>query len=134
MTTYTIEFNEGYISKEGTYNSTKELTKAIKEVLSYEPNLKGYNKFDIVVHREGKENFEARMDADHENFCIIAKFQHSADFYKSQRGIEYFQSMKKYLWADSADEMANFYQELANDCKETKLDQNADSWLWMCGE
>ena len=61
MTTYTIEFNEGYISKDGKYNSTKELTKAIKEVLSYEPNLQGYNKFDIVVHREGKENFEARI-------------------------------------------------------------------------
>ena len=42
--------------------------------------------------------------------------------------------MKKYLWADSAEAMANFYQDLANDCKETKLDKNADSWLWMCGE
>lgn len=134
MTTYTIEFNEGYENSEGTYNSTKDLTKAIKKVLSYEPNLEGYIKFDIVVHREGKENFKARMDADHKNFCIIAKFQHSANFYKSQKGIEYFEGMKKYLWADSAYEMADFYQELTNDCEETSLDQNADCYMWMCGE
>ena len=134
MTSYTITFNEGFISKEGTYNSTKELTKAIKEVLSYEPNLEGYNKFDILVHRDGEEDFEARMDADHENFCIIAKFEYSASFYRSQRGIEYFEGMKKYLWADSADEMANFYQTLADDCKETKIDEVADCWMWLCGE
>ena len=134
MSKYTITFNEGYISKEGTYSSTEDLTKAIKEVLSYEPNLEGYIKFDIVVHREGKEDFEARIDADHDNFCMIATFQHRADFYKTQKGIEYFQSMKKYLWHETAEEMANFYQELADYCKETQLDQNADCWLWMCGE
>ena len=134
MTTFTIEFNEGYENVEGTYNSTKDLTKAIKKVLSYEPNIKGYIKFDIVVHREAKENFQARMDASHTHNCIIAKFQYSADFYKSQKGINYFQGMKKYLWADSAEEMANFYQELADDCKETHLDKNADSFMWMFSE
>lgn len=134
MTTYTIEYNEGCNSKKGKYASTKDLHIAIKDAISNFPEMKGYLKFDIVVHRDGKEDFEARMDASHTHNCIIAKFQHSAKFFKSQKGIEYFQSMKDYLWADSAEEMSNFYQELANDCKETQLDQNADCWLWMCGE
>ena len=117
MTTYTIDFNEGYINKEGKYTSKIELQKAIKEVLSYEPNLKGYIKFDIRVHREGKEDFEARFDADHENFCISKKFKYTSDFYKTTKGIQYFKSMKKYLWGDSAKEMSSFYHELYIDCQ-----------------
>ena len=132
MTTYTIDFNEGYINKEGTYSNKKELTKAIQEVLSYEPNLQGYIKFDIRIHRAGKEDFEARFDADHNNTCIVKKFQSSSDFYKSSRGKSYFESMKKYLWANTSEEMALFYKELADDCSDIELDDNAQSWLWLC--
>ena len=82
----------------------------------------GYIKVWITVLVDGKEFFTpSRIDVCPDNKDITKIMQQRCDFYKSERGINYANSMRQYFDdASTAEELANTYSEIAKLCTQPK--------------
>ena len=83
---------------------------------------RSYIKVWITVLVDGKEFFTpARMDICPQNKDITKIMQNRCDFYRTERGINYANSMRQYFDdAGTAEDYANTYSEIAKLCTQPK--------------
>lgn len=136
----TISFRITNLEESRTYCKEYKTINELNDVLaSLATKGRNYLKVWIDVIVDGADYLkEIRLDVCEDHKCFIRAMEYRSNFYTTDRGIQYANNMKRYFEdASSAQELHEMYKGIANMCKEqqeTKLDQNADCWLWMCGE
>lgn len=136
----TISFKITDLEESRTYCKEYKTINELNDVLaSLATKGRNYLKVWIDVIVDGADYLtDIRLDVSDDYKCFIRAMDYRANFYTTQKGIDYANNMKRYFEdAKSAEYLHNLYKGIADMCKEqqeTKLDQNADCWLWMCGE
>lgn len=116
-----LEAGREYIRK---YDDINQLNSTLKKLAQTAGN---YLKVWIDVYIGGRLFFGGvRFDITKESHCFIDAMEHRSNFYKTEKGINYNNAMRRYFPDNkSAQEMSKTYQLIANACKDQKVDSVA---------
>ncbi len=116
-----LEAERKYIKK---YADINQLNATLKELAQTTIN---YRKIWIDVYIGGKLYFgNVRFDITKEDHCFIKTMEYRSNFYKTEKGINYANSMLRYFPDNkNAQQLSKLYRSIANECKNQQCDKVA---------